>query len=314
MTESDEILRGYLLGELAPPEETALEERYFSDPQLFDRIVDVENDLVDKYARGLLSGEVRRRFESHYLADPRRRERAEFAATLAAKTKRTTKPLAARRAKSESWLGRFQAMGRPRFAWAFSLVLLLLLGLIFWFAIETEKLHRQLARIDAERAGGEQREHDLQQKIAAEQQHAEELSAELERMRSVQPEVQASPSPASATAFVSLALGIAGIRGAESGAPRILLIPPKTEQVRLLLNLKESDYPAYRAVLQSADGQEVFTWKQLGARSGKSGVQLTLTAPAQRFATGDYILTLKGLPQTGTEEDVSKSRFRVERK
>ena len=312
MTESDEILRGYLLGALSPAEETALEERYFSDPQLFDRIVGIESDLVDQHARGLLSGEVLRRFESHYLANPRRRERAEFAATFAEKTKRNTKPAAVRAAKSESWLSRFLMPGRPRFAWALSLVLLLLLGIIFWFSIETRRLHQQLARVEADRASREQREHDLQQKIAADEQHAEELSAELERLRLAQVEVQ--PSPASGPAFVTLALGIAGVRGAESGAPPQLVIPPKTDQVRLQLSLKESDYSKYRAVLQSADGREVFAWKQLSPRSTKSGVQLALTAPAQRFATGDYILTLRGVRQTGAEEDISKSRFRVDRK
>lgn len=314
MTESDENLRSYLLGELGPDEQMALEERYFSDAQLFDRIVEMENGLVDQYARGLLSGEVRRRFESHYLAEPRRRERAEFAETLAEKTRRTTKPSAAREVKSESWLRRLMAPARPRFVWAFSLVLLLLLGVIFWLAVDTRNLHQQVAQTETDRANREQREHDLQQQIAAEQQHAKELSSELERLRAAEPGIQPSPSPASGPPFVSLALGIAGVRGAESGAPQKLVIPPNTGQVRLQLTLKESDYRTYRAALQSSDGREVFAWKQVSPRNTKSGGRLTLTAPAETFANGDYILTLTGVRPTGEAEDISKSRFRVERK
>jgi anti-sigma factor RsiW len=85
MAEQKQILREYLLGQLPAAEQTAFEARYFTDAELFAQVVDAENELVDEYAHGLLSSDTRNRFERHYLADPRRRARAEFAATLTEK-------------------------------------------------------------------------------------------------------------------------------------------------------------------------------------------------------------------------------------
>ena len=55
MNDPEQIATRYLLGELAEPEQTALEEKYFADPQLFDQLVKAETELVDDYARGRLS-------------------------------------------------------------------------------------------------------------------------------------------------------------------------------------------------------------------------------------------------------------------
>ncbi|HLE62954.1 MAG TPA: hypothetical protein VI750_07440, partial [Pyrinomonadaceae bacterium] len=75
----------YLLGELSQPEQTALEERYFSDSGLFVQLLETENDLIDDYARGHLSATLRRRFEQHYLAHPKRRARLRFGEALIAR-------------------------------------------------------------------------------------------------------------------------------------------------------------------------------------------------------------------------------------
>src|SRR5215831_8928385 len=76
MSESNQALTRYLLGELSEAECSALEQRYFTDPALFDQIVEVENELADDYARGRLDVQTRQRFETHYLNHPQRRERA----------------------------------------------------------------------------------------------------------------------------------------------------------------------------------------------------------------------------------------------
>src|SRR5215471_15834273 len=89
MNESNQILTRYLLGELSDADCSALEQRYLADPALFDQIVEVENELVDGYARGRLEAETRQRFESYYLKHSRRRERAVFAEALVAKADST---------------------------------------------------------------------------------------------------------------------------------------------------------------------------------------------------------------------------------
>ena len=42
----------YLLGDLPEIEQTAVEQEYFADPEKFEEVWAVENDLVDRYVRG----------------------------------------------------------------------------------------------------------------------------------------------------------------------------------------------------------------------------------------------------------------------
>ena len=79
MDELEQTITRYLLGELTEQEQAALEKSYFKDPLVFNQVLQVESALVDSYARGQLSSEVRERFEQYYLNHPSRRERVEFA-------------------------------------------------------------------------------------------------------------------------------------------------------------------------------------------------------------------------------------------
>jgi hypothetical protein len=274
-------------------------------------MVQVENELVDKYARGLLSPAARDGFERHYLAHPKRRERAKFAEALAAKLDEAA---AAPAVLAEPWWGRLLASMRgPKLMWAFSVVVLLAAAVAVWSLIETTRLRQELARSEAERTTREQRERELQQQVTNERLRADQLFGELERLR-VEEQSTPPPSIKAAPAFASLVLTVGGTRITDAGPPAFLVIPAGAEQVRLQLNLKDNDYPSYRAALQPARGAEIFAWRRLIPRTTKSGPTLALVLPASRFAAGDYILTLRGVSKTGEVEDVSKSLFRVERK
>ena len=309
MTNQEQIIQRYLLGELPEVEQAALEEAYFSDRRLFDQIVQAENQLVDQYARGLLPPAARESFEKHYLAHPKRRQRANFARALATRLDERNGVVAVSPPNAESlWNRLLPSLRGPRLAWAFSVVLLLMTVVAGWFLLETRRLRQDLSL-------QQQRERELQQQATSERQRAEQLAAELERRREDQPAVSPSPTPFKpAPVFVSLVLAVGETRSINGVAPVLLVIPPGTEQVRVQLNLRENNYASYRVVLQPAGGREFFASPPLAAKLATSGASLSLTIPAQRFASGDYILTLRGVRQTGEVEDVSKSIFTVERK
>src|SRR5688500_6089886 len=82
MNDSKHVMTRYLLGELSEGEQAALEKAYFEDPDVFTELTAAEEGLVDDYARDRLSPDDRARFERVYLADPRRRERVQFAQAL----------------------------------------------------------------------------------------------------------------------------------------------------------------------------------------------------------------------------------------
>src|SRR5215203_1106443 len=75
----DQQLVRYLLGLLPDEAAELLDELSITDTEVADRLRSVEDDLVDDYVRGALAGESLDRFESVYLASPRRRDKVNFA-------------------------------------------------------------------------------------------------------------------------------------------------------------------------------------------------------------------------------------------
>jgi cell division protein FtsL len=313
MNESQKTLARYLLGELTEAEQAALEQEYFADPRLFDQVVEAENELVDKYARGQLSSQQQQRFEEHFLAHPKRRERATFAQALTARVDVPNQIAVASSSQLDSWWSRLLAsLQGPKLAWGLSFALLLIIAGLVWFGLQTRRLHRELARDEAERARQEAEQRNLQQQIAGERARADQLASELDRLRAEQQAGAQTPTAfgPSAPAFITLMLNITGVRGAESGPPARLNIPAGTQQARIQLNLRDNDYPRYSVMIQSADGKEIF--KRDGLRSpGKTRASLSVVVPASRLSKGDYILTLRGITPTGEIEALSKSFFRV---
>ena len=308
----------YLLGEMTENEQTALEQEYFNDRRLFEQLVQAENELVDGYARRLLPPPVRDRFKRHYLAHPGRRARARFAETLAAKLEQTGEAAAAPTVRAQSsWSRRLSSLRGPKLAWALSTALLLIASIAALFIFQTRRAQQSLLAAKAERSAQEQRQRESQQQAASEQRASEKQRAEADRSQAEQPSVTPVPTPslkpAPPPALATLTLTIAGTRGASAG-PSLLVIPARTEQVRLLLDLRESDYSRYSATLQRAGGEEIFTRSQLTPKTGKSGASLVLIIPAQRFIAGEYILSIKRISDEGEAEDISKSLFRVERR
>src|SRR5258708_2841516 len=78
----DEQLVQYLLGTLPENESEPLDALSIVDDAFALRLAAVENDLVDSYVRGELSGETSERFESFYRDSPARREKLSFAKSL----------------------------------------------------------------------------------------------------------------------------------------------------------------------------------------------------------------------------------------
>ena len=55
MNESNQVLTRYLLGEMAAAEQTALEEKYFADSDLFDQLVEGEASSRQRHDSNLSS-------------------------------------------------------------------------------------------------------------------------------------------------------------------------------------------------------------------------------------------------------------------
>jgi hypothetical protein len=82
--EREQRLVEYLLGGLLPEERVQTEERLFGDDELHEEFEATADDLIHVYLAGTLSRDDRVRFETHFLASPRRRQRLEFVRGLLA--------------------------------------------------------------------------------------------------------------------------------------------------------------------------------------------------------------------------------------
>lgn len=84
----DPQLVSYLLGLLTDEDTERLDEMSFVDDHVALDLRVVENDLVDAYVRGAMTGNTRQRFESAYVSSPHRLQKVRFAEAFLAVTER----------------------------------------------------------------------------------------------------------------------------------------------------------------------------------------------------------------------------------
>ena len=329
-TQEDDQLTQYVLGRLPERERERLEAEYFENDDVFEQLLIAEEELTDKYVRGELSVEERARFEQSYLSTPRGCERVQFALALAeavsdARAAETT--LEASDAPGRSFFTALRARGAAwRFAFATAAVVAAVS--LTWLLVERARMRDELRQLRGEMAALGERAQELERRAAAEQARSNELLAQLEGERTrPTPEagregdagrqdrpptdkpVEQVPRP-SVLSFV-LTPGL--VRG---GGTRTLPVPGGASSVALRLNAEAGTYQSYRAVIESADGRQVWRADSLKPRRPTgAGVSLNLPAiPARILPPGDYILLLSGERPDGGFEGVADYSFRVVRK
>jgi hypothetical protein len=312
--QSENLIRRYLLGELAEADQAALEQELLINRSKFDQVWAVENELVDSYARGEMSRADRERFEGHYLASPLHRERVAIAESFltnidqAAEEKieiREKDPVAPlrRRLRLRSPLLVFGAVS--------VIVLLLAFGIVGAY-IEKIRSTGQIASVQKEtqneRAFLKQRERELssrnqelEKEIADVSQRNEQLKTELEQLR--------MRRQTAAPTVLSFLLAPAPVRG-EKALPQST-IPLLTEKSRLLMELYDNDYTNYQVILQTVEGREILRRRAGKVRFGGDRAFAALPVKAGELTKGDYILILFGQTADGKSEEIDRYFFRV---
>lgn len=311
--DNDELLIQYLLGELSEEEQEGIEQRYIGDPEFYEQLLAVEDDLIDAYAHGELSQSRRVSFEDYFLRSPERQARVGFAKAWMAYVSRQSK---AARAAPESLRRRF--FGFLRFeSWPVALrvaaaVIVILAGA--WLTAETLRLRNRVEQAESQRATLERHQRELQQQMDEERRHSQELSAELEREREARDrqttgQLTTEQSP---PGIISLILTPGLVRG--TGVAKRLIITPEAGQVRLQVSFGQGGYESYGVVIRTVEGRAIWSKSGVKAQSKGPGNVVVFQAPAGVFATDDYILTLSGLNGAGPAEDLSEYFFSVSKK
>jgi hypothetical protein len=81
----------------------------------------------------------------------------------------------------------------------------------------------------------------------------------------------------------------------------------------LHLELETADYVRYRALVRTADGQEVWRDDQLRPTQTPSGPALVITVPAAQLAEDDYTIQVGGMAGGGEVDELSGYAFSVRR-
>jgi hypothetical protein len=316
----EDLIKRYLLGELSASEQAALEDEYFLDHAKYDQLCQVENELLDRYARGSLSPVDRQRFERNYLTNPGRMRHILFAKAFAkivdeeTAAQQTAKwKLSIRPETGRSQLTRLILLfQQPRFALSIALVTIaMLIGVGgAWLMNERALLLNRLTEARREAEKQQQRAQAQDQQITALETKYRQIDQERERLKSQLDAIleKDATSPRTPALFT---LPISAFRNFGSGDSRPFIISAGAEEIRLRLYLEEHAFRLYQVMLLTTNDKEVFTVKGLSRRSTRTGDYVIVNIPVDKLTAGENVISLSGINETGELETLGKALFRV---
>jgi len=299
LSHDDQQLIDYLL-HLLPPDDTArLDEKTIVDDDVAERLRIVEHDLVDAYVRGGLSGRTLARFESHYLASPRRRENVMFAKSFARSIDRaaadaevpTPAPVAAPR-RALPWL-----------VWSLAATVALLAVASSALLMQTLRLGRGLAVAQNEQATLDGRARSLEQQLAAARAANTDAAGEIERLRDA--------AGAAARHAASVALVLLPQTRAIGPVPTAALAAG-IEGLAFELRLESTDFSSYQVALKDPAVNGIL-WRSGWIAATSSGGQpsVVVSVPTRVMKPQHYALDVAGRGPGSAAEMVGSYVFEV---
>jgi hypothetical protein len=305
-TYDDQLLVRFLLGSLEGAEVDRFDELSISDDEFAARLRTVEDDLVDDYVNGRLSGEILARFESHYLESPSRRQKVAFARTLRAHLNRVSPHsvpaprIAARRGNV------FRAL-------AIAASLLLIAGSVL--LVEVVRLRRQMSDSRTAQATLEERQRELQRQLAEQQSVNAGSTSELAQLRESIARLEERAAGDRSGSALPRELNIATIvlTPPTRGIGQIPVVtPPSRGYVAVQLQLESNDFSTYRAGLKDlTTNRVVWTSSPLKARSADGTQVVSIGLRADLLKPQRYSLELSGLDARGVGTPLGSYIFRV---
>ena len=304
----DQVMVRYLFGSVPEDEAERLDELSIADDAFAGRLSAAENDLVDAYVRGELSGDTLERFQSFYLASPKRREKVRFAEALFAfQKKAATAPArnagALRPSFGESFLSRLLRPS-PRLIWqgALASIALLIVAGAGILLRENLRLRNHLAQLRAHDAAAQQSEQRVQEQLNDQRSSNAEARRELGRVRD---------SRAQLPALGSILFVLSPQTRGASLIPAIS-VPATIEEVEFQLELESDDFPVYQLVLRDPTNNRIL-WRddKLSATSRGERRVVSVRLSTRMLKDQNNVLELSGIPANGSSEFVGSYPFRV---
>jgi hypothetical protein len=285
------LIRKYLLGSLEGEEREQLEERVLSDPNFRDRVLLVEENLIEDYTAGVLDETERHGFLKMFYADPQRRIEVQVvkglkqhAATnwwtrLFGAVQNTWKSHRATLASAgASPLDSLSGFHKAAIAGALVIAVTITFLLVQRF-LRSEQAPPSLTQ--------EQQRHDL-------------IERELARLNKSR-EAQSLPTALAATLSPGLSRG----DDTESTIQFPIVTLPRgaeSAQLRLLLRPSDNEYRSFQAVLTPIGTSESYKVDLNPVEMSPGVPALILRLPTRVLDDGDYSVQLSGQSADGRTE------------
>lgn len=270
---TDASLRQFLLGRLDEEERQQIETLFITGSLSRERILLVEQDLIEDYLEGSLTAADEKSFLAQYTATPTQRRRLRIARSIkerAAKEGAQTVP------STVSVWRRWGEWLRPRFAFVVPIAATLIIAVVaaaIWLNSKIERRNKRLA-----------------------------IAEEVIRLNAPGSMRDIPPGTLS-----SLELRRGAHRGFES--PPELVKTASLEIVELQLLWEQEQYPSYRAVVQRVGDDEPIPVIDRHAES--DGKTILVKLPAHILTRGAYRVELTGIAADGKTSPPEEYQFSV---
>lgn len=268
----------YLLGDASAEERAALEEKYLNDDEVFQELIGVENELIDRYLLGDLPRDEKEKFERCYLSHPARRETVETARALLAHAESASNisSTTGTSMRPNLWFARKPSW--PMLA-ATAAVFLVMISGISALLVANHRLKVELS-------GLQTRQTQITNDRASLQQQIDNLKADLQqRNNAIRQLADLQKDPG----IVPFFLGGEVARGDNS--PKTLIIPNGASSVSLHLLMGADVHSAYTVALRTTQGKLVWLGKNVPGQTVNSAHQeIAVVLPARFFRTDDYVI------------------------
>ncbi len=297
MENSEEIIRRYLLGQLADSDKEALEHDYFVKPGVLRQVEAGEDELIDDYLEKRLSQDDRQGFEQVFLTTKEREEKLRLAKALGERVWKS----AGLQARMSRRLNVPAILFSPVGLALIAIPLVLIAGLgwlltrqigqvrslqaerITWAEQESE-LQARLDRADAEKTR-------IDGRLTQGEDVKTELEAQVQRLRNLVSTLQG------ASRGISLALP-RGVPPPGGDTPQISL-PASAPLLELQLELavEAAGYESYQAQLIRVEGGSQPVQNSLLRRRNGEPELIRFPVPSDSLSAGDYLIRLARIMQ-----------------
>lgn len=310
----EKTLRRYALGDVQDELRSELEELLVTDPDAFEALGVVEDELIEEYLDGAATEADRLAFEGNFLTSPRREARLRFARALRSRARLGT------RAKTTAPRTGTQARWQPPWLGLAAALAVSLVGNV-WLAIRrpvqpnAAGLPAPIAQVQPapplQPIGAVPSEGE-DARAALQRERDERLRAEA-RVEALQKELRPPPGGVATFALAAGALRSSGHAQpvTSPGAMQRVTPPSGALAVRLRLELSGDDYPLYWAALVDADGEELWSASRLKSETEGEESAVFIVLPAALLPRGDYQVKLRGGAERERLETVGAYPFRV---